>query len=42
MLIAAGHPEHRVAVLAGGIRAWHQAGYPIVRWDDAPSPEPDA
>jgi hypothetical protein len=23
-----------VAVLAGGIQAWHKAGYPLIRWDD--------
>jgi hypothetical protein len=33
-------PEHRVAVLAGGIKAWHLAGFPIVRWDDTPGPAP--
>ncbi|HET8622898.1 MAG TPA: hypothetical protein VFM14_05000 [Gemmatimonadales bacterium] len=34
LLMEAGHPEDRVAVLAGGIGAWQEAGYPIVRWDD--------
>ncbi len=33
-LIEAGYPAGRVAVLAGGIRAWHGAGLPLVRWDD--------
>jgi rhodanese-related sulfurtransferase len=37
-LIDAGYPEDRVAVLAGGIRAWHLAGYPIIRWDDPVKP----
>jgi rhodanese-related sulfurtransferase len=34
LLVDAGYAEDRVAVLAGGIRAWHEAGYPMVRWDD--------
>jgi rhodanese-related sulfurtransferase len=33
-LLAAGLDPGRVAVLAGGIHAWHAAGLPIVRWDD--------
>src|SRR5258706_179909 len=31
-LIAAGYDERNVAVLLGGIRAWHQAGYPLQKW----------
>jgi len=23
-----------VAVLLGGIRAWHEAGYPLEKWND--------
>lgn len=38
-MIEAGFPEERVAVLAGGIKAWHRAGYPIVRWTDQPGRE---
>jgi rhodanese-related sulfurtransferase len=34
MLVDAGYGEDRVAVLAGGIGGWHQAGYPMVRWDE--------
>jgi rhodanese-related sulfurtransferase len=34
MLLDAGYGGDRVAVLAGGIRAWHEAGYPMVRWND--------
>jgi rhodanese-related sulfurtransferase len=34
LLIAAGYDERKVAVLLGGIRAWHQAGYPLERWTD--------
>jgi len=33
-LIAAGYDERNVAVLLGGIRAWHQAGYPLQKWTD--------
>jgi rhodanese-related sulfurtransferase len=33
-LIARGHDPDRVAVLLGGIRAWHEAGYPLVKWSD--------
>jgi len=33
-VIAAGYEAGRVAALAGGINAWHAAGYPIVRWND--------
>jgi rhodanese-related sulfurtransferase len=29
----AGYAEDRVAVLAGGIGAWQEAGYPMVRWE---------
>jgi len=34
LLIAAGYDERNVAVLLGGIRVWHQAGYPLQRWTD--------
>jgi rhodanese-related sulfurtransferase len=34
-LRAAGYDEANLAVLDGGIRAWHQAGFPIVKWDDS-------
>ncbi|HYR98044.1 MAG TPA: hypothetical protein VEO58_03460 [Gemmatimonadales bacterium] len=34
LLIAAGHDTSRVAVLLGGIRAWHQAGYALQKWTD--------
>jgi rhodanese-related sulfurtransferase len=34
LLTKAGYPDNRVAVLAGGIGAWQEAGYPIVRWND--------
>jgi rhodanese-related sulfurtransferase len=34
LLIAAGQDESRVAVLLGGIRAWHQAGFALQRWSD--------
>jgi rhodanese-related sulfurtransferase len=33
-LIAAGYDERNVAVLLGGIRAWHQAGYQLQKWTD--------
>jgi len=33
-LIAGGTDRDRVAVLLGGIRAWHEAGYPIERWTE--------
>jgi len=33
-LIAGGYDKDRLAVLVGGIRAWHQAGYPIDKWSD--------
>jgi rhodanese-related sulfurtransferase len=33
-LIARGHDPDGVAVLLGGIRAWQQAGYPLVKWSD--------
>lgn len=33
-LTAAGFDGERVAVLLGGIRAWHQAGYPLEKWSD--------
>jgi rhodanese-related sulfurtransferase len=35
MLVDGGYREDRVAVLAGGIDAWEQAGYPVVRVPDA-------
>jgi rhodanese-related sulfurtransferase len=38
-LIAAGYDQGQVAALAGGIRAWHQAGYAIVKWNDPPAPK---
>jgi len=34
LLIAAGYDERKVAVLLGGIRAWHRAGYPLQQWTD--------
>jgi len=34
LLIAAGYEARKVAVLLGGIRAWHQAGYPLQKWTD--------
>jgi rhodanese-related sulfurtransferase len=34
LLIAAGHDTSRIAVLLGGIRAWHQAGFPLQKWRD--------
>jgi len=33
-LIAGGYEPDRVAVLVGGIRAWHEAGYGLVQWSD--------
>jgi len=33
-LIAAGFSPARVAVLVGGIKAWHEAGQPLERWND--------
>jgi len=34
LLIAGGYDERKVAALLGGIRAWHQAGYPLEQWTD--------
>jgi rhodanese-related sulfurtransferase len=34
LLIAAGYDERKVAVLLGGIGAWHRAGYPLEKWSD--------
>ena len=34
MLVDGGYPKERVAVLKGGIGAWEEAGYPVVRSPD--------
>jgi len=34
LLIEAGQDASRVAVLLGGIRAWHQAGFRLQKWSD--------
>lgn len=33
-MIAGGLDRDRVAVLLGGIRAWHEAGYGLEKWND--------
>ena len=35
-MIAGGFDRNRLAVLVGGIRAWHEAGYPLKKWSDPP------
>jgi rhodanese-related sulfurtransferase len=35
-LRAAGYREETLAALDGGIRAWHAAGLPLVKWNDPP------